>query len=337
MTTDEVMNNWMKIIYPNQTIIEVNTDKIPADMKEFLIWLVKNKTEFEFIFNFRNFNLHVNNIKNELIFTVIPTQIKSREYIKSETRIQYKNDDYAFWVEIVSAKFKPTAKTALYIDDVEDEYFDETMRDTYSSAIEAGYILKNYKESKKKLLNKLLSIGDIFNLDGETKVTNIKQQIPEKYQDDYYYKQTEIEIYMDLYNLSNKDKSTLLLNIDDKKLRIKMFLNEYLDLSLFVMNIKNINLIYTLGDTPNKLNIHMEYEVLYLEDYYDTIGRYKLLLKNVCGGGQFKFDEVIKIAKDLSIDVSILSSNEICDVLTRDVYNLKAEDFDFNSLPTKSK
>lgn len=103
---------------------------------------------------------------------------------------------------------------------------------------------------------------------------------------------------------------------------------------MFVLNITNINFTFTLSDFGNKLEIHIQYEIIPLKTYYNTIGRYKLLLKNICTNivhpnyGKFDFNEIEQIAEDLSVNISGLSQVDICNVLTSEVYNLKLRDFD---------
>ena len=343
MTTNEIINNWIKITHPRSTdLIKIGeVETIPVKIDDFLLWLVKDEVEMEFVFNENDYQIHISNdhgtsredrkLKFELkiISRTLEASNRGRGYKHTET---FRHRDNASFIKsIKDLKFKmyfiKYGEERIRVYNELKTHFDEKQKEKYIKGSVPSNILTNFEESKSRLLKEFETIGNtIFDLGHGVKVST-ENHLPDKYKEKYYGYAVDIKVFISMGKLTEEDRAKVLLNTSLKKKQIKQMLESYLDLGIYVINIIKIDLKYEIDEQNSRVIIHIHPEILSLEDYYDTIGRFKSLLKSFCSQGTFK-DEIKEMAKDLSIDITDMDNEQICKVLKEAVLDLKWDDFE---------
>ena len=129
-----------------------------------------------------------------------------------------------------------------------------------------------------------------------------------------------MEDYIKLISLRNQ-----------KEKQIKDLLENYLDLSLYVINIikvKIMNMKFDFNTHSLKMEILLDMELITTEDYYDTIGAYKLTWENLCVKKTFNKSGLEELAKSLYIDYNKDDDDDdVCERIANKIKQLTWEDF----------
>jgi hypothetical protein len=129
-------------------------------------------------------------------------------------------------------------------------------------------------------------------------------------------------------NLQNKDFG-ILLSRDQNKIR--NFIEKYTDLGLYVLNIININirdLFFDFKYNRCQMMIDFEMELINPEDYYATIGAYKLVWENICKKELYSKTGLRELAKDLKLNYENYDDNQLCFEVGQVIEKLTWADFE---------
>lgn len=138
----------------------------------------------------------------------------------------------------------------------------------------------------------------------------------------------DIKVDIEYKNLSIENCIKLLTQSTDYVNNTKIKLNEenyfgYYNINVLSIILDNININPQNGDTYLKLILVSE--LINPDDYYGTIGAYRLVWENICVKNYKNKEGLIKLAEDLQIDH--YDEDDLCEIIGEKVNNLSWEDF----------
>lgn len=338
---DQIMEAYIEE-YPQSAKITINSkNKIPLSIDDFLIWMVESKTEVKFYFNMHHYGMLLYVIGNRLYAEIIidSTSLShdNAKYKHKKFRT-YKGDDIAFVDAVKRIKFtvfnrdttddwleKPTVGELSY-------YFDVSLKENYQGS---GKILHDkYKSAVKKFMEKLNGISDLYNIESRPKSEDfsfIGRELPGNIKKSG--ENVKFWLHIKYNSLTNKDKTSILLKEDQVEDNLRQELENYLDFVYYVINIKDFKFHYDIYTNHKKITncnirIILSTELILSNEYYETIGYYKLFLKNICVDRNFQSKDFVNVAEELSIDIADLDEDSICDILKNRINKLQWSDFE---------
>jgi RNA recognition motif-containing protein len=117
--------------------------------------------------------------------------------------------------------------------------------------------------------------------------------------------------------------------LDDKTIyEMKMMLNKsnyfgYYNLNVLSINLTTVNMDFINETTKVYLKIVCEF--IQPDDYYGTIGAYRITWENICVKKQFDKKGLMELAKDLNLEYN--SNDDLCKIIGETVNNLSFHDF----------
>jgi hypothetical protein len=138
----------------------------------------------------------------------------------------------------------------------------------------------------------------------------------------------DIYLTMEYENLLSDNLVKLLYNPDDYEKEMKILLNQYNDFGYYNINVLRMKMesVCMYPHSKNtKFRIKIAGELIHPNDYYSTIGAYRIAWKNICEEENFSKKELVKIANDLNLNYN--STDNLCHIIGEKVNDLKWDDF----------
>jgi hypothetical protein len=142
---------------------------------------------------------------------------------------------------------------------------------------------------------------------------------------------TGIHIHVTLVyeNLSADNLIKLVYDPTDYGKKMKIMLNQQNDFGYY-----NVNILYIAKESINidphnkntKVGIIIRGELIQSDDYYGTIGAYRITWQNICEKEKFSKKELIKLAEDLNLNYN--QADDLCHIIGERVNNLLWDDFE---------
>lgn len=334
MNSLQIMETWLEEVGNSKNI---HVKKIPLSVGDFLLWLVRSQTKRVFIFD----NLSQAEVFLEVYVDAqgVAFQLKMySEAIQKENegrllkRVSYLNDDdflqkvqkITFRYYLFDIEYMSWEKESLALYKELTPFCDASLSKLYNKLSADYRFQKRFEEAQKDLKTRLPEIASVFGLQGNLKKVDVRMELPSLLKESG--KQEKIKITLDYKNLTERDLAALLVEQRERWQKIKLLLEPYLDLSIYVLNATCYAFHFYVSGNSARVEIELYFEAISGTDYDATIGRVKLVLKNVCSG-KFSSADLQGLAEELKVNVEDLPYEEVCRVLWQRVSNLKLKDF----------
>lgn len=213
---------------------------------------------------------------------------------------------------------------------------DPSLRELYSSE---EPILEIFEKHKQQWIKAFQNIHKAFpsNLPNP-QITKGYMKVPSKIENSGQNYTINLNVMFTSYEDTNYSK--LLSNKRNIEEKIRKILEPHTDLALYVLNIIDIKMTtFNIEfyeemekDEPVSsavINLNINMEMIHLENYYKTIGEYKLIWENVCVKNKFSNKGIKQLAKELNIDVNgDVDNSTICKRIGDKIKNLRWRDFE---------
>jgi hypothetical protein len=136
-----------------------------------------------------------------------------------------------------------------------------------------------------------------------------------------------MEVSLRYENLPIKNNLKLIEDRTYYEKEIKLILNRYNNFGYYVANVLSVFLdrVDINFAKETRVYIHIVGELIHLDDYYNTIGLYRLAWDNICVKQIYSKQELIELADNLQLEYE--QGDDLCEIIGEKVNNLSWNDF----------
>jgi RNA recognition motif-containing protein len=312
LNNDEIMNQWLKQYTTN--VIELRYNKIPLSFAEFLDWFKTKQPNITFVFPIGNYKIAFDVKKQFIKLTVkkINNDILPQWIVvyKNNFRISANNNLIKTWKLHLGWNYNTTIETEL------NNFFDPELKYLYTRV---NYIYELNLPKWQNILKQFFP--DIL----PSKISFSKLYFPQKTPDNGTT--INVNVQLDYKNLSTNNRMKLVDDPNYYEKELKIILNRENNFGYYNLNVLRV----TLNDITVQFKTNIVHanltilgETIKPDDYYITIGAYRLAWENICVKRIYSKEGLKELANNLNLDYN---ENNLCEFIGDSVNNLSWDNF----------
>ena len=322
---------WLNQSHREAVIIEFSIGEIKIDLLSWSGLFILTSTSSNNI----SFNLkYISHIFNSAIDNQIS---EGKNSLKIDVSKEGANNCIITFDEILLQRLTIMFEIRIIINDYIFRFYDlEQFFD--DSKVKEEIKVREENIKKQQITNQRLPeiakiFGDEFNyrFKPTSKSLSYKIDFPANIKDSRSGIYVNIELTSDMKYITYQQLSRILSSTVENKKRIGEFLISIGIYKSYVINPTNITIGYEIYDGPNGVKIDIKFllELITNEDYWKTIGFYRVRTQNICEpNSRYPEDELYEIAKDLGINIKIRDKRLICKKINNYLSTISIRDFE---------